>query len=562
MRAQGRAPDREAGQAAAATRRIAALLAVAGGALAAIATLGPRVLDIRDLGWLLHGTLGPDPVSYLLAWTYFAASPWSWPPGLNPGYGLELSSALFYADALPLLAFAAKALRPLLDIPQYWGPWLALSAALQAGFAWRLLGLAVADPVARALGAVLFAWQPMLLNRMGGHFALAAQWALLWALWLCLRDPPRRQTLHWAACLGTVAMLNAYILAMGAGLWAADWLARLLRARGEGGIGAGRLAVQAAVVPAVAAAALWAAGFFTIAGRLVPVGPGYAETQLDLTAPFDAVEWGRLLPALPGLRHWEHGGSYLGAGTLLLLAVAAGLLGRGRPRAALRRHAVLVAALAAMLAFAVSHRVAVAGHVVVLFELPEPARPLADLLRASERFFWPLAYAAIFAAIALVAGRLPRRSARLLLAAVLALQIADIEAGMARVRALVAAAPPATAERLADPFWEEAARRYLRVRAVPAGNFGPHWEEIARFAARHGLPTDAVYLARVDPDAVAALNARVLGDLAAGRWEGGTLYVLRDAATWTLVAARADPTRDLLAIVDGVSVFAPGWHAP
>jgi hypothetical protein len=92
-----------------------------GGGLAAIATLGPRILDIYDLGWLLHGTLGPDPVAYLVAWTYFASSPWSWPPGLNPDYGLELSSAIFYVDVVPLMAFAAKALRPLLDIPQYWG---------------------------------------------------------------------------------------------------------------------------------------------------------------------------------------------------------------------------------------------------------------------------------------------------------------------------------------------------------------------------------------------------------------------------------------------------------
>lgn len=546
-----------------ALHRIAGLLAVAGGGLAAIVTLGPRILDIHDPGWLLHGTLGPDPVAYLLAWTYFAASPWSWPPGLNPDYGLELSSAIFYADAVPLLAFVAKALRPLLHIPQYWGPWLVLSAALQAGFAWRLLGLAVGDPVTRGLGAVLFAWQPLLLNRMGGHFALAAQWALPWALWLCLRDPPRRQTLQWAACLGTVAMLNSYILAMCAGLWAADWLARALRAHGGdgGGMRAGRLAAQAVVVPAVVASALWAAGFFTVAGELVPVGPGYAETQLDLTAPFDAVEWGRLLPALPGLRHWEHGGSYLGAGTLLLLVVAAGLVTRDRLRSTLRRHAALIAALAGMLGFAVSHRVAIAGHVIVLFDLPAPLQRVADLLRASERFFWPLAYAAIVAAVALVAGGMSRARARLLLAAVLALQIADIEAGMARFRALVAAAPPVAAERLRDPFWDKAARRYARIRAVPAGNFALHWEAVARFAARHRLPTDAVYLSRVDAAAIRALNVRVLADLAAGRWEGGTLYVLRDEATRALVAAKADPSRDLLAVVDGVPVFAPGWHA-
>lgn len=537
-------------------RRVALVLAVIGGGLAAIATLGPRILDINDLGWLLHGTLGPDPVAYLLSWTYFAREPWSWPPGVNFGYGLELSSAIFYVDAVPLVAFVAKALRPLLEVPQYWGPWLVLSAALQAAFGWRLLGVAVQDPVARGLGAVFFAWQPLLLNRMGGHFALVSQWALLWALWLCLRERPRHQTLHWAACLGTVAMLNAYVLAMCAGLWAADWLARALR-----GDVRGWLAAQAVVVPATVAAALWLAGFFTLSGEVAPIGMGYGQTQLDLTAPFDAVEWGWLLPALPGLRHWEHGGSYLGAGTLLLLLLAGALAWRGGIRAALRRHWVLIAALVGMLGFAISHRVAIAGHVTTLFDLPAPLARLADMLRASERFFWPLAYALIFAAIALVARRLPRSGARYVLAAALVLQIVDIESGLARFRALTAEAPPVAAARLADPFWEQAARRYSRVRAVPAGNFGPFWESVGRFAAPHGMPTDAVYLSRVDPAEVAHLNARILLDLATGRWDGSTLYILRNEAVRALVASQSDPSRDLLAVRDGVPVFAPGWFA-
>jgi hypothetical protein len=263
-------------------------LACLAGAFAAIATLGPRILDINDLGWLLHGTLGPDPVAYWLSWTYFAPAPWSWPPAMNPNYGLELASSIFYVDLVPLAAILAKALRPLVEIPQYWGPWLVLSAGLMAFFGWRLLRLVTDDPVALVFGATLFAWQPMLLNRMGGHFALVAQWVLLWALWLCLRGPRRGQ----------------------------------------------------------------------------------------------------------------------------------------------------------------------------------------------------------------------------------------------------------------------------------AANFGADWEPVARFAASHGLPTEAVYLSRVDPDDVARLRLRTLVALREGRWDRRTLYILRNAAAASLVARSATPGRDLLARVDGVTVFAPDWYLP
>jgi hypothetical protein len=526
-----------------------------GGGLAAVATLGPRILDIGDLGWMLHGTLGPDPVAYWLGWRYFAFAPWHWPPGLNPDYGLEISSAIFYVDAIPLAAFVAKALRPLIEVAQYWGPWMVLSAALQAGFAWRLLAVAVEDPMARSLGALLFAWQPMMLNRMGGHFALVAHWLILWSLWLCLRAEPRRQTLCWAACLGTAAAVNAYLLAMCAGLWAADWLARALRGEARAG-----LALQAVLVPAVVAASLWAVGYFTVTGEVVPVGLRYGQAQLDLTAPFDPIEWGRFLPAVPGLRHWEHGGSYLGAGALLLLVLGLVAALRGGVGAALRRHAVLVAALGGMLVFAVSNHPAAGGVVVDVFALPAPLTRLADMLRSSERFFWPLGYALIFAAIALLAARLARPWLRLLLAAAVLLQIADIEAGMARFRALVAAAPAQAADRLPDPFWQEAAARYRVVRAVPTANFGAHWEPVARFAAWHLMPTDSVYLSRVDPARVRALAAQMEADLGAGEWDPDTLYILRDARMRELVAGQADPARDLLGTFDGITVFAPGWH--
>lgn len=540
---------------------LAAALAMLFGAGAAVATLGPRILDVGDLGWLLHGTLGPDPVAYLMAWTYFARTPWTLPLGLNPDYGLEMASAIFYVDAIPLAAFVAKALRPYAVIAQYWGPWMVLCGALQAAFAWRLLGEAVRDPVARGLGAALFAVQPMMLNRMGGHFQLVSQWLLLWALWLCLRREAPRQGRQWVACLGVASVVNAYLLAMASALWAADWLDRA-RLAPAGRRGLALRVAQLLLVPAVVLLGLWLAGFFSVQGDVEAVGLRYGQTQLDLTAPFDAVEWGWLLPAEPGLRHWEHGGSYLGAGSLLLLALGAVLAWRRRPGAALRRHAALLAALAAMLAYALTNHPAFAGHAVTLFDLPPALQRLADMLRASERFFWPVAYALLAGAIALAAGALRGGALRAMLAAALLLQAVDVQAGMQRYRALVAVAPRVAPPRLRDPFWERAANVYARLRAVPFDNEAPRWDELARFAAAHRMPTDSVYLSRVDPAVVARHNADIAADLAAGNWEEGTLYVLRDEATRARVAARLDPTRDQLAMHDGFLVFAPGWLGP
>ncbi|MFC7542080.1 DUF6311 domain-containing protein [Siccirubricoccus deserti] len=114
---------------------------------------------------------------------------------------MELGTAIYFADTIPLLALALKALRGLVEVPQYVGPWLLACGVLQGLVGWRLLGRATGDPLARAAGAGLLALQPMLINRMAGHTPMAGQWTLLLALWLAL-DPGRaaRRGLAWGHC--------------------------------------------------------------------------------------------------------------------------------------------------------------------------------------------------------------------------------------------------------------------------------------------------------------------------------------------------------------------------
>jgi hypothetical protein len=74
------------------------------------------------------------------------------------------------------------------------------------------------------------------------------------------------------------------------------------------------------------------------------------------------------------------------------------------------------------------------------------------------------------------------------------------------------------------------------------------------------VPTDCIYLARVDDAALAALRAKVAEVLRSGAYEPGTLYVLRDEASQALAQASHDPARDLLLEADGFWVLAPGWR--
>lgn len=116
---------------------------------------------------------------------------------------------------------------------------------------------------------------------------------------------------------------------------------------------------------------------------------------------------------------------------------------------------------------------------------------------------------------------------------------------------------------LRDPFWEQAAAIYRKVRWIPPQRMPPSWRDLSVYAARYGLATDAVYLARVSHSALADARRRASALLAEGRYAADTLYVLddrvlRDAAL-DHTAINYDATADVLARVDGFNVLAPGW---
>ena len=327
-----------------------------------IGLFGPGPLNPWNQGWLLAGPLGPDPVQLWLGWTYFRSGPWELPPGANPAYGLELGTAIYFADAIPLLALLLKAVRGFVDIPQYVGPWLLVCGVLQAVVGWRLIGLVTRDPLARVCGAGLMLLQPMLVNRMAGHTPLAGQWTILAALYLtCTPTHGRRTTLAWVALLGVTSLIHAYLLAMVLPLWAADWLRR---AKTRGAL------IELVAAPLAVALALWCAGFFLLRGGYAS-GPGhesgrYGSWNFDLLAFADGGAWSALLPDLPDPGHWEAGSSYLGLGALLLIALGLVALAR-RPTGVPQRLWPLLAVLVALLAFAVTPHITIGGRGTTLF---------------------------------------------------------------------------------------------------------------------------------------------------------------------------------------------------
>lgn len=533
------------------------LCPVAFGVTAFFIVAGHRALDPTNLALFDD----PDSVVGYLGWRFFRFSAWSFPLGLNPNYGLELSNAILFSDSNPLLAFLFKPFSALLPVPfQYTGIWLLACFVLQAWFGWQLAGLVTDHPALRLPAMGLFVFAPPFLFRLNGHFNLAGHFLILAALYLVLHTAPRRRRLAWGSLLVAAALVHAYLLAMAGALWLAD----LAERRRREALAWCRVLSEFVLLMVMVGLACWQSGYFSVGDGTTEGGYGFY--RLNLLSPLDANGWSFVLPDIAQGPGDGEGFNFLGSGVLLLLAAGLPALVRGRAgvMAGIRRRPFLAAALAGMSVYALSHRIGV-GALELNYPLPAALVALANTFRASGRIFWPVFYTIVWGAVFWTVRGWSRSAAAWILAAACLIQAADTRAGWRVLRSGLMREPSSILETaLRDPFWEQAAAIYRKVRWVPPQRVSPRWRDLAVYAAVNGLATDAAYLARVGRSALERARGRAAAALATGRYEADALYVLDDSlaieAASNPALIRFDPRADVLARVDGFNVLAPGWR--
>lgn len=422
----------------------------------------PATLEIGNVGWLIRGSDNGENALGTHAYLHDPHAGWSARTGLlNAPDGVPV----LFTDSNPLVTLAAKPMASLLPADtQLVGPWLLLCLFLQILFAWLLLRRYAPDAVSLWCGVALLAAPPTLMNRYI-HANLFAHWLILWALWL-FTDPRRsRSLLHLAALLLVTALVHSYLLVMVAAIWASAMIMVCVQATVWGErlrIGFGAVITLSAV--ALVEAWLGAGGRFAVTGTY-----GYFAMPLDALWNPANPGYGTLLPAIPQREgRGVEGFQYLGLGILLLIPVAIAAALKCGSDGGLRHLAWLLPAFAVLTLVAISNFPDFAGSKIARFALPDAFAPGLDLVRASGRLFWPVAYTLVFVLVRL-AFRIPHGRAALVLGGALAIQMADT-AGIAKtVRSTSAEASRRIAYvRTLDPRWDKAIAAARDVTFVPA----------------------------------------------------------------------------------------------
>jgi hypothetical protein len=507
--------------------------ALAFGLVFAALTLNPDYIAGGGAHW--QAPFG-DETAGQIGWFYYAHDAWRFPLLATASYHQPEGAGIVLTDSLPLFALPMKLLYRSFWFagsapPIYIGVWVALCLVLQAVAASRLLRvLGVVDFIPHLAGLVLFCYVPILFLRFG-QASLMAQGLILFALEGYVRAKrnglTRRGWIVLCALPVLALLVHPYLTAMSGALVAAtildQWRERRLKTKA--------VLLRFAGIAAGAIMLAYTGGFFAAASDFGDYGL-YSLNLLSPLVPFPQTTSGQLfgtqMQSIPGTNQWE-GGAYLGAGVLLLCLLALPALRNWR--ANLRRHAVLLEMLIALLIFAVSQRIGFGAHELANLPLPDAILHALSWFRGSGRFVWVAVYALLAATIVAVLARYGRAAAPLLVVAAL-LQVADVRPMQSGIRAASASGTPATIDLAA---WTRLIGEHERVFEYPSfecgGLFGRDVPgskfrelEIDWILAQQNKPTNSAYLARFTKNCT-----RERADAVANFGEPGLLRLYRSS---------------------------------
>ena len=177
---------------------------------------------------------------------------------------------------------------------------------------------------------------------------------------------------------------------------------------------------------------------------------------------------------------------------------------------------------------ALSNKVSIANHELFSYPIPSVLSPVFDSLRASGRFTWPLVYVLLLEGLrglyTTLQSRISKNGLAAVFTALLLIQLIDMRPASSEIRERFTESGFTAS--LTDPKWNELAKQYDHLVAVPPLNNDPGWFELALLANTWNMTSNAAYYGRIDENKLVDESTRLQLVVDEQRFNSNSLYVI------------------------------------
>ncbi|MBE6878428.1 MAG: hypothetical protein E7488_04605 [Ruminococcaceae bacterium] len=356
--------------------------------------------------FVLTGYLEKDVAQHYAGWKLFRNSPWSFPLGVGELIEAPYGNSVSYTDSIPLFAIFFKALSPILPHTfQYFGIFVALCFVLQGAFGALLVSLFADCPFYCGLGAALFSFAPILLERAFRHCALTAQFLIIAALYYYFKNKKScsKSYLPFYIINAAAITIHPYFIPFTFAIMFAFAVEDFFLAKNRW-----KPWVHIVLSIAVTLAVGYITGAFFSGEILAATGYGYFS--LNLNAFFNPVSveftgehnWSRLLGDRPYFGGQIEGFNYLGLGIIAAGAVSFAVTFLKDFKSVItfvKNRFGLIFVTFCLTVFALGDAVYFGGLKIFDIPYPDALKQLFGMFRATGRFGYMLHYLIILFAL-------------------------------------------------------------------------------------------------------------------------------------------------------------------
>jgi hypothetical protein len=479
---------------------------------------GLRIINPKSTSWLSY-----EDGTAEIAWEFFRRQPvLQFPLGLNPSYGLEISSTIAFDGQIPLMSLILHPFNALLpDRFQYFGIFLFFTFALNFFFAKKIFNNLKFSYYQSVISAILLATSPVILNRFieNTHYSLTSSWIIFAAINLSMLKNVTFK--KWVLLYIFTILIHLYFLPFVVliHIFTLMYLSLISKKL----VGKNYISLFAIVI--ISVLTLLLTGYFY--GGISGKDSGYGLFRSTLFSLFDSSGWSRIIPDISEPDGAYEGFAYIGLPTVLLIILIL-ILSRQKSKSSQSIFLVPVWISSIILfGFSLSNKVAAGKFELLSFSVPDSLSLLTNTFRSSGRFAWLLVFVLFIYLTLQVKNKMSDSNFSAVLTVILALTFVDYYPQLQSNKTIKFS--KSIKSNLAHPAWKSISECYRNIRVYPPTVGVENYYNFVNIADQQNLGINTGRFGRVNQATILGAYDQMQKEFNTGEYRNDSFYIFTNA---------------------------------